>query len=149
MKFIHLLFAAVFTLAFAACKNENTGKTQTPDNSTQAAPATPANTATDASTTVTLTPLNTSGDVGRNPPHGEPGHRCDMPVGAPLDGSLTPPGKTNPLLQTEPASDQSPVIITTQPATQTTKPGMNPPHGQPNHRCDIAVGAPLNSVPKQ
>jgi len=26
-----------------------------------------------------------------------------------------------------------------------TKPGMNPPHGQAGHRCDIAVGAPLNS----
>ena len=25
--------------------------------------------------------------------------------------------------------------------------GMNPPHGQPGHRCDIAVGAPLNSKP--
>ena len=23
--------------------------------------------------------------------------------------------------------------------------GMNPPHGQPGHRCDIPVGAPLNS----
>jgi len=26
-----------------------------------------------------------------------------------------------------------------------TKAGMNPPHGQAGHRCDIAVGAPLNS----
>ena len=25
--------------------------------------------------------------------------------------------------------------------------GMNPPHGQPNHRCDISVGAPLNAPP--
>jgi len=24
---------------------------------------------------------------------------------------------------------------------------MNPPHGQPGHRCEIAVGAPLNSQP--
>lgn len=24
---------------------------------------------------------------------------------------------------------------------------LNPPHGQPNHRCDIPVGAPLNSPP--
>lgn len=30
-----------------------------------------------------------------------------------------------------------------------TKPGMNPPHGQPGHRCDIAVGAPLNSKATQ
>ena len=33
---------------------------------------------------------------------------------------------------------------TTQPQTQTA-PGMNPPHGQPGHRCEIPVGAPLNS----
>ena len=25
--------------------------------------------------------------------------------------------------------------------------GMNPEHGMPGHRCDIAVGAPLNSPP--
>ena len=31
---------------------------------------------------------------------------------------------------------------TTQAQTQTA-PGMNPPHGQEGHRCDIAVGAPL------
>lgn len=30
-------------------------------------------------------------------------------------------------------------------APQKVPKGMNPPHGQPNHRCDIAVGAPLNS----
>ncbi|MFT5254085.1 MAG: hypothetical protein ACI87N_003148 [Flavobacteriales bacterium] len=28
---------------------------------------------------------------------------------------------------------------------QVTAKGMNPPHGEKNHRCDIAVGAPLNS----
>jgi hypothetical protein len=33
------------------------------------------------------------------------------------------------------------------PNTTKTAPGMNPPHGEPNHRCDIAVGAPLNSKP--
>lgn len=25
---------------------------------------------------------------------------------------------------------------------------INPEHGQPGHRCDIAVGAPLNSAPQ-
>jgi hypothetical protein len=39
--------------------------------------------------------------------------------------------------------DAQPVAQQTAP----TAPGMNPPHGQPNHRCDIAVGAPLNSKP--
>ena len=39
------------------------------------------------------------------------------------------------------------VTSNTQQPQQLTARGMNPPHGQPNHRCDIAVGAPLNSPP--
>ena len=27
--------------------------------------------------------------------------------------------------------------------------GLNPPHGQPGHRCEIPVGAPLDSKPAQ
>lgn len=55
-----------------------------------------------------------------NPPHGEPNHRCDIPVGAPLDS------------ETKTAKKEPEVML-------------NPPHGEPNHRCDIPVGAPLNS----
>lgn len=54
--------------------------------------------------------------AGLNPPHGQPGHRCDIAVGAPL-------GSGNLL--------------------NNTTAGLNPAHGQPGHRCDIAVGAPL------
>ena len=35
------------------------------------------------------------------------------------------------------------------PTPQATASGMNPPHGQPGHRCEIAVGAPLSSAPSQ
>lgn len=79
--------------------------------------------------------------AGTNPPHGQPGHRCDIAVGAPLNSA--------PAQQA--AKPATPAITTTPaavPATATkTAPGMNPPHGQPGHRCDIAVGAPLNSAP--
>ena len=34
-------------------------------------------------------------------------------------------------------------------AAAVTASGMNPPHGQPGHRCDIPVGQPLNSKPAQ
>lgn len=68
---------------------------------------------------------------GLNPEHGKPGHRCDIPVGAPLS---SPINKQNP-------------TTTQQTSTTKTQPGMNPPHGEPGHRCDIAVGAPLNSAP--
>ena len=45
--------------------------------------------------------------------------------------------------QVQPAQTQQ-----TQQANSTeTPPGMNPPHGQPGHRCEIPVGAPLNSKP--
>lgn len=77
--------------------------------------------------------------AGTNPPHGQPGHRCDIAVGAPLNSA--------PAQQAAKAA--APAITTTPApaATAKTAPGMNPPHGQPGHRCDIAVGAPLNSAP--
>lgn len=37
--------------------------------------------------------------------------------------------------------------VPNQTTTTATTPALNPPHGQPNHRCDIPVGAPLNSSP--
>lgn len=75
--------------------------------------------------------------AGMNPAHGQPGHRCDIAVGAPLNSA---PAK--------PATTTTTQTVTPAPATATkTAPGMNPPHGQPGHRCDIAVGAPLNSAP--
>lgn len=76
--------------------------------------------------------------AGMNPPHGQAGHRCDIAVGAPLN---SPPAKA--------LSKSAPVVTNSVPnigtAQVVTKPGMNPPHGQTGHRCDIAVGAPLNS----
>jgi hypothetical protein len=83
---------------------------------------------------------------GLNPPHGQPGHRCDIAVGAPLDSkpnaAAAPPQPAAPVVVQQP----KPVVVN-QPAPAKTAPGMNPPHGQPGHRCDIAVGAPLNSKP--
>ena len=80
--------------------------------------------------------------AGLNPAHGQPGHRCDIPVGAPLNS----PPATQPVVTNQKTAQ--PVTITQAPASNVkTAPGMNPPHGQPGHRCDIAVGAPLNSAP--
>jgi len=92
--------------------------------------------------TSTVNPNNataTSGPTatGMNPAHGQPSHRCDIPVGAPLN---SPPAATTtkPIVQ-----QQSQPVPTTTTTTMPTAQGMNPPHGQTNHRCDIAVGAPL------
>lgn len=78
-----------------------------------------------------------------NPAHGQPGHRCDINVGAPLNSK--PPALPN----ANPATTIStgPANTTVQNPAQKTLPGMNPAHGEPGHRCDIAVGAPLNSKP--
>ncbi|TRX03652.1 hypothetical protein [Flavobacterium gawalongense] len=75
---------------------------------------------------------------GMNPAHGQPGHRCDIPVGAPLNSPIAT-AKNTPVIQ--PVSTNP---VTSAPTVTTPTPeGMNPPHGQTNHRCDIAVGAPL------
>ena len=81
---------------------------------------------------------------GLNPAHGQPGHRCDIEVGAPLN-SGTPAQATQQMTTTTAPTAVVTNTATAQPTTTTAK-GMNPPHGQKGHRCDIAVGAPLNSV---
>lgn len=87
---------------------------------------------------------------GMNPPHGQPNHRCDIAVGTPL----SQPIQTK---QAQPASQPMTINANGQVAagnasykvtstpTQKVAAGMNPAHGQPGHRCDISVGAPLNS----
>ena len=73
---------------------------------------------------------STSGSGAVNPPHGQPGHDCAIPVGAPLNNAG---GNTS-----------VPAIKTTEAApTAISGKGINPPHGQPGHRCDIKVGDPL------
>ena len=86
-------------------------------------------------------PQPTTTAPGMNPPHGQPNHRCDIAVGAPLN---SPPGNNAAGQNPTPATVQKPQM---QPQASTpavaTAPGMNPPHGQPGHKCEIAVGAPL------
>lgn len=102
---------------------------------------------------MTQTPVTTK--PGMNPPHGQPGHRCDIAVGAPLNSpkQTKPTGATgNAVVQqvtpaatttTSPTTTAAPAILDPNAAQTTTAPGMNPPHGQPGHQCGIAVGAPL------
>ena len=110
-----------------------------------------------SSTTVNPTTNSTVVAAGMNPPHGQPNHRCDIAVGAPLNSAPTNAAalqtKIPPQITTPTSSQISAPVIANNagnPATVSNvkvAPGMNPPHGQPNHRCDIAVGAPLNSAP--
>jgi hypothetical protein len=83
---------------------------------------------------------------GLNPAHGQPGHRCDIAVGAPLNSA---PAQGQSVQQTQTVqvnpNQKNMVTTTTVAAPVKVAKGMNPSHGQPGHRCDIPVGAPLNS----
>lgn len=118
MKLLTFIVSILTSLIFISCDSGNAGSVNTQVDNIQP---------------------NASGQTTAilNPEHGKPGHRCDIAVGAPLDGSPAP--FTAPLT--------SPLATPQQPAQQTVTAGLNPSHGQPGHRCDIAVGAPLDSKP--
>ncbi|MEO9005303.1 MAG: hypothetical protein ABI288_11225 [Ginsengibacter sp.] len=69
-----------------------------------------------------------------NPEHGQPGHRCDIAVGAPLNSPAQQP-------QTAPSRQLMPGLPVNTGGAVT----LNPPHGQPGHDCAIPVGQPLKS----
>lgn len=159
MKNILPVIALSF-LVFSCTKDQKTDKISEKESKTAVAGA--ANTAK-------------PGETGAlNPEHGKPGHRCDIAVGAPLNGnpaqkvSATNQGgfsgfDTSPIKSTAPAAVTQPVPVSNQQSVNIvpqqaaakpapagkTAPGMNPAHGAPGHRCDIAVGAPLSSPKAQ
>ncbi|TCS88974.1 hypothetical protein EDD80_102165 [Anseongella ginsenosidimutans] len=69
----------------------------------------------------------TSAAPKMNPPHGQPGHRCDIAVGAPLPAAAAPAAAPQDL----------------SPKKADTRVALNPPHGQPGHDCAVPVGKPL------
>ena len=79
---------------------------------------------------------------GMNPPHGQPNHRCDIPVGAPLNSKKA---EATTVKTTDIQTSMTAPIAAPQNNAGSTSvaAGMNPAHGQPGHRCDIPVGAPL------
>lgn len=99
-------------------------------------------------TTTTVAPVKVG--KGMNPSHGQPGHRCDIPVGAPLNSPVAKQpvaattaqsGTTSQSFTVTPPANSVPALLSTEEVA--TADGMNPAHGKPGHRCDIAVGAPL------
>jgi hypothetical protein len=95
-----------------------------------------AATAQPTATSTTLPTTQPTVAAGLNPPHGQPGHRCDIQVGAPLNST---PGAA----ATSSATPLPPApVLPSGPPVSTAK-GLNPPHGQLGHDCSIPVGAPL------
>ena len=156
------LLTPLFLIAFVliSCKNEAENQTpkvvvpfyqvaNTQTNQTVAAPqpnvlyqqnGVNQNTATQSQTQTQTVAAPVKVAKGMNPSHGQPGHRCDIPVGAPLNSPASTNSSTPQVV-----SNSSQSVTTTAMNTAKTPKGMNPPHGQPGHRCDIPVGAPLNS----
>ncbi|MGM0931914.1 MAG: hypothetical protein ACQEWD_00555 [Bacteroidota bacterium] len=100
---------------FTACKDE--------EKTTETSRETPS-----VNSTTQESSASSSEAPELNPKHGEPFHRCDIPVGAPLDQAASTQQNT---------STQSPVRL------KSSTPKINPPHGEPGHSCSIPVGAPL------
>lgn len=124
-------------------------KTATPNPALLNSPAQAAAPAiqTTASTPVATVPALTP---GINPAHGQPGHRCDVAVGAAMPKTAAPAKNTtttSPVIT--PVAQNTPLIQPKTAIPTTVANGLNPAHGQPGHRCDIAVGKPLNSAPKK
>lgn len=121
-----------------------------PDSSQAMQVINQGNTAQPAVTTspsITTTPakttaINVGGSSAPNPAHGQPGHRCDISVGAPLNSAATVPSQPK-VSQAVTASPATPVPTAAVPVSTDPNAKLNPAHGQPGHDCSIAVGAPL------
>lgn len=74
----------------------------------------------------------------KNPAHGQPFHDCALPVGAAFVAEDLP---APPKAVTAPVNLPAEVQQQTPPATKEVK--LNPAHGAPGHKCEVAVGAPL------
>jgi hypothetical protein len=103
-----------------------------------------------------------TGNGKMNPAHGQPGHRCDIPAGAPLNSA---PQKSSSPQVANTNTTSAPTIVNpgTMPALQPTQAvqnndasnavpalisngsgaKLNPEHGKPGHDCKVAVGQPL------
>lgn len=186
LKLYILIIAAVSVFAITSCnsaKNDSQetsqlpGKQQATEEVNQVNPETKINLSEEieakeisapvSETTEQPAAVQNNAEVMLNPPHGEPFHRCDIPVGAPLNSAPanttrqttnnTPAATSPAITNTAPRTTNNPTAPTienamrmnpsqtrsTTPANSGTKPRLNPPHGQPWHRCDIAVGSPL------
>ena len=116
---LNLLALALCLIFFVSCKDEEKTAENTP-----------------AQTENGVTQDSEEG-IKVNPAHGLPGHRCDLPVGAPLNSATASQTQTTTTSEL-PSTSVSPIRV-----DQT--PDVNPPHGEPGHDCSVPVGAKLDN----
>lgn len=139
MKHIKNLIGITLFVALASCNSsEGEGNVQLNQSAPPLQPvATSTPVATDTNKVSNMQPQQVT--VALNPPHGQPGHRCDIAVGAPLNSPANAGGPAPVQIQTPAAN--APVMQ--QAPANGTAVKLNPPHGQPGHDCTIEVGKPL------
>lgn len=130
-----IILYILLVISIASCTNNKKAETS------QAYAATP-NGLADLQKSATKTPSTTSAtsNLLTNPEHGQPGHDCAIAVGAPLNSKPTQAA----------TKAAAPTINVSQPSSSAAVPllnekgqRLNPAHGQPGHKCEVAVGAPL------
>jgi len=105
-----LLFLLGSSLFFTSCKNTEEASAPTEQKTETTAAETPAtNDVSNITTTPAPAATQTATPAGQppklNPPHGQPFHKCEIAVGAPLDGSAPAQGTTPATVeQNEPKS---------------------------------------------
>ena len=124
-----LMFILVAAPLFVACKDNKESTAEQTTEAVQEATLEDKKNALNNVVPANNANTNNSATGAVNPPHGQPGHRCDIAVGAPLNGAPAATPKVAPV-----QTNATPVKVAD---------GMNPPHGQPGHRCDVKVGDPL------
>ncbi len=133
--------ASLFFIFLVSCENKSDNKEQL-----TAPSVLPTTNSIPPAGNDTSVKLNNDAGIALNPQHGQPGHRCDIAVGAPLNTPVTNSTVQPTVTPTiTPSTDTKKVT----PNSNTATVALNPQHGEPGHRCDIAVGAPLNSKPAQ
>ncbi|MDP3180991.1 MAG: hypothetical protein Q8M67_04200 [Bacteroidota bacterium] len=164
----HILLFVVFGLiALVSCspaQKDSKQQTVQQQKQVQQTAVKPTPDATTTSVPVTATPAEpsivkeTATPPKLNPPHGQPYHRCDIAVGSPLSSAPAKPTSIVTSLGGAPTLENAarlsnpqakPTLVPNSSAPTVTNasgtpPKLNPPHGQPFHKCEIPVGSPLN-----
>jgi len=155
MKILTLILTSAVILNACEDKKTTTEKTaEIPVTDTVKVAETPVsaqNSTVENNPTVALSENNSGEKPAFNPEHGKPFHRCDIAVGAPIDSapqqnaapiSMPQQSASNNNFNTTPIAPSIAAPVSTPQATG-PKPALNPAHGEPHHRCDLQVGAPL------
>lgn len=144
MKITSYIIIAASLVFFMGC-SEGESKSTPPTEEMNSLPVTsaPAPVAAPAEMPAASAPAN--GSVALNPAHGEPGHRCDIAVGAPLNSAPQAPagGQQQVTVAPQPSFNGPVMPQPSAPAAGASTGKVNPAHGEPGHDCSIPVGAPL------